>query len=200
VTDELPDEFTVDEFLGGHEPPSVTVYVTMRADLLAVHSQLQHEYDEASKADRLEVRHPIAPQILDKIGEVESEIAATERPFTFRGIGSSDYRKLITRKENRPRSQDREDSLQFNPDNFPPALIAASSQQPDISPAQAQQLYETLSDAQFGKLWQAAIAVNIGADDAPKSVRRSTTADGAETPSSTPANEESPSASSLADQ
>lgn len=190
------DEFTVDDFLGGYQPPRVTVHVTMRADLLALHSQLQHDYDVAAKDDQIEVRHPQAPRILDQIAEVEEQIAASTRPFTFEGLPSNDYRRLITRKENRPRAQDRDDRLDFNPENFPVALVAASAVQPKISPADARKLYDTLSDSQFGKLWQGAVAVNIGADDAPKSVRRSSAEDPNGTSSNSAASGESLAASS----
>jgi len=187
---------SIDDFLGGYQPPRVTVHVTMRADLLALHSQLQHDYQIAAKDDDVEVRHPQAPRILDQIAEVEEQIAASTRPFTFQGIPSNDYRKLITRKENRPRAQDRDDRLDFNPENFPVALIAASAVSPAISPAESRKLYELLSDSQFGKLWQGAVAVNIGADDAPKSVRRSSAEDPSGTSSSSVASEGSLAASS----
>jgi hypothetical protein len=199
TTDEVDDTFTVDEFLGGYEPPRVTVRVTMRADLLAQHTELLHAYEVALRDDAIEVRHPEAPAIAEQIAVLEDEIRASERPFVMQGLNAADYRKLITSKRCRPRKQDLDDKLDFNPETFPVELIAASSHQPKINPVQAQQLFDTLNDSQFGKLWQAAVAVNIGADDAPKSVRRSTAEGGDETSSSTPPSEESPSASSLAD-
>lgn len=200
TTDEVDDTFTVDEFLGGYEPPRVTVYVTQRADLLAEHADLLRAYQVAQREDAIEVRHPEAPAIADRLAELETEIKASERPFVMQGLPAVEYRALISSKRCRPRKQDLDDKLDFNPDTFPVELIAASSHQPKIDPVQARQLYERLSDSQFGRLWQAAIAVNIGADDAPKSVRRSTVEGGGETSSSTPLNGESPSASSSDDE
>jgi len=180
---------TLDDFLGGYQPPRVTVRISQRADLLARHAELQRAHAAAVRDDRDQNRNPEAPAVFDQITAVEDEIAASEFPFTFQAVGRHQYLRMIV--QHKARKQDRDMQLDFNADTFPQALIAASAVEPEISLEQAEKLVQTLSDSQFGRLWQAAIAVNIGDDSAPKSVRRSSTAAPNGTSSTSAAPEES---------
>jgi len=185
---------SIDDFLGGYQPPRVTVFVTMRADLLARHAELKHAHQLAVRDDLQQNRDPQAPGILDELRTVETELAESEFPFTFEALGRHQYMKV--KAQHPARKQDRSARLDFNEETFPAALIAASAVEPAMEPEQAVELVDRLSDGQFVKLWNAAISVNVGADDVPKSVLRSDTAASNGTSSTTASPEESPDPSS----
>lgn len=187
-------EPSLDDFLGGYEPPRRSVTITQRADLLEEHGQLQKALQLAIREDMDQLAGARTPALRARLKELEDEIRASEFTFTFQGLGSQKYTKLKARHI--PTSKDRQSGLDFNSETFPPALISASSVSPEISPAQAQTLVETLSEGQLTKLWNTAIAVNVGADDAPKSVMPSAPAASNGTSSSTAAPEGSLAASS----
>ena len=186
---------SIDDFLGGYEPPRVTVRVTQRADLLARHAELKHLHQLAVRDDLQQNRPAEAPGILDELRDVETELAQSEFPFTFEALGRHKYMRV--KAAHPARKQDRADRLDFNAETFPAALIAASAVDPVIDDDQATELVERLSDGQFTKLWNAAISVNVGADDVPKSVLRSDTAASNGTSSTTASPEGSLEASSL---
>lgn len=185
---------TVDDFLGGYQSPRVTVRVTQRADLLARHADLKHQHQIALRDDLQLNRDPQAPAVIDELRDVEAELAASEFPFTFEALGRHKYMRV--KAAHPARKQDRSDRLDFNADTFPAALIAASAVEPTMTDEQAVELVDRLSDGQFTKLWNAAIAVNVGSDDVPKSVLRSDSAASNGTSSTTASPEESPEASS----
>jgi len=180
---------TIEEFLGDYRSPRVSVRVTQRADLLAEHVRLQAAHKRATRGDLSENRLPEAPGIVDELRAVEAAIAASEFEFTFEALGRQEYLQLLAAHP--PRHEDRTERLSFNGETFPPALVAASAVEPAISEAQAAQLVERLSDAQFSKLWNAALTVNIGDDSAPKSVLRSATTEQNDGSSTTASPEES---------
>lgn len=185
---------TIEEFLGDYRSPRVSVRVTQRADLLAEHVRLQAAHKAAVRGDMSENRLAEAPGIVEQLKAIEAEIAASEFTFTFEALGRQEYLQLLAAHP--PRQEDRAERLSFNGETFPPALVAASAVEPTISAEQAEQLFTTLSDAQFSKLWNAALSVNIGDDSAPKSVLRSVTTeqnDGSSTTASPEGSLEAPS-------
>jgi hypothetical protein len=184
---------SIEEFLGGYQPPRNSVQITQRADLLARHAELNAAHGVAIRDDMALNRNPEAPAILAELHDLEDEIAASEVTFTFESIGRHKYLRLIA--SHPPTKKDRSDRLDFNADTFPQALVAASCVSPVMTVEQAVELEERLSDGQFRKLWNAAIGVNIGDDAAPKSALRSLTAAQTETSSNTADLEESPEAS-----
>ena len=116
-----------------------------------------------------------ANRIRDRIEQLEDEMAASEVVFTFTAMGRHEFMRL--KAKHRPRREDRSDGADFNMDTFPPALIAATCSDPQMTEDEGAELCERLSDGQFTKLWNAAIGVNVGDDSSPKSVRRSATTD-----------------------
>lgn len=64
-----------------------------------------------------------------------------EVEMTFRAIGAIDYDKLVSK--NPPTIEQRADGASFNLDTFAPALIAAVSSDPDISPEDAKAIWNS---------------------------------------------------------
>lgn len=185
---------SIEDFLGGYQSPRRSVTITQRADLLDEHGRLQRALQIAIRDDLSSNKGAQAPRIRRELEQLEDTIRASEFEFTFEAMESNAYSEL--KAKHYPRPSDRKNGLDFNGDTFPPALIAASSAAPEISLEQAERLCSTLSEGQLTKLWNCAIGVNMGADDAPKSVMPSGRADESATSSSTADPEGSPAASS----
>lgn len=191
----------IDEILGEFRSPRITEFITTRADLLARRAELQDAHHRAVRTDANTNGPKEAPRIFDEIEQIEDEILASRRPVTFEALGRNEYRRLMLKHP--PRAEDRKAQLPYNAETFPAALIAACAvvvddgeTSPMMTEAQANDLCERLSGGQFQKLWNAAIAVNVGDDEAPKSVRPSATTVTNGTSSTTAPPEGSPAPSS----
>lgn len=160
---------------GQHRRPVHTVRIPMRADLPDEIARLELEVRRAKVVDARENRDPVALQIARQIQDLEVELAASEEAFTFQALARGAARELIAEH---PATEDQQKNaaaegrrLQWNPDTYPPALIAASC----ISPAgftleDATEIWDEWSDGQVAQLWSACLSVNAGTVDVgPKS-------------------------------
>ena len=168
-------EWTWDRIEAESTPPEVSVSICVRGDLVAEHDRLDGELRRVRDEDDRENRPPQAPQIAQQIQDLEEQIRAAEVEFTFRAIG----RKALTDLEaTHPATAEQQDAqedgtrLTWNPETYPPALVAASCVAPaGITLARAQHAYETWSTGQWSKLWRACLTANLGSTDpGPKSV------------------------------
>lgn len=183
----------IEEFLGAAQAPRLSVPINRRADLLARHAQLKEAHARALRDDLGNAGitgGKLAPEIQRQIEECEDEMADSVVTFTFEGLGRQEYERL--RAAAPPRREDKAQQLDFNADTFPPMLFAACCVEPAMTLEQAQRLCAQVTEGQFTDLWQAAIAVNVGSDAVPKSVRRSATGEPSGTSSTTAALGESP--------
>lgn len=185
---------SIEEFLGGYRPPRISITVTQRADLLAELTTAANRYERLKHTSEALNGGGDARSLLDEIERLSNEIADSSFDFDFEAISRHEYQRLIDAHP--PTEEHRANGLIFNADTFPQALVARCAVRPKITPAQAAQLMDTLSESQFTKLWNAAASVNIGDDAAPKFVRPSRMADEPEPSSDTPLNTPSPEASS----
>ena len=188
---------SIEEILGGIKPPRNSATITLRADLLARHSELKRAHADAIRDDFSSNDGPQAPRIMEELRELEAEIADSQIVFTFEALGGHRYKRL--RAAHPPTKEQRREGYDFNPGTFPAALLAACSIDPQMDEDQARELEDRLSDGQFTKLWNTAITLNVGDDAAPKSVLPSVLAGSNDGSSSTASPEGSPAASSLAE-
>jgi len=162
-------ELNVDELLSEMAPREVTVRVLLRQGLLTDHARLERELELAVKGDQRENRTPLAPTISKQIVDLEDEIDAAKREFTFRSLGSRKWSDLLAKhpptrdqKKNDPRAA-------FNDETFPVEAVAASSHSPKLTVDEAQAFQDGLPKLEWQALWQAAAQANLGGDDSPKS-------------------------------
>ena len=159
---------------------TATTSVLLRQDLAREHARLQTELNEALRDDANYNRTPQAPVIAQRIADLEAEIESAKVTFTFRALPRREYVDLIsahppTKKQLADlatKSSDplRKPSLEFDPERFPIALIAACSFDPVMSEDDVRRLDKALADEQWSRLWGAAIAANVGDSD-PKASR-----------------------------
>lgn len=65
----------------------------------------------------------------------------TELQLTFKAIGAQAYDKLVSKHP--PKAEQRVEGASFNIDTFAPALIAACSVDPEMSPEDAKEIWES---------------------------------------------------------
>ncbi len=175
-------------------PKTFTVKACLRGDLLAEHDRLEEALAEARRLDDKELRHAQAPHIAAQLEEIEEQIDAAAIPFTFTAIGQKAWTDLLV--QHRPGDEDKTEGYEFNPLTFPQAAIAASASDPEMTEAQAQQLFEILNFGQWQQLWSGCLAANVEGTSVPFSRAASAVLRGYETKSKAPSTTESPEASS----
>lgn len=170
---------TFDEIMGELRLPRLTARVYTRGDLLAETTRLANAYEATRSTsysdDELGAANsPAAAErdrIFDRLEELNAELEASVVEFEFQALGAIEYRML--QEAHKPRPSDVEAGVDFNIDTFPSALVSACSFDPVMTVDQVDQLFASIHDGEFKKLWSTAIAVNVAEVSAPKFVRRS---------------------------
>lgn len=90
-----------------------------------------------------------------------------EISLTFTSIGSKAYDKLVSKHP--PTAEQRLDGATYNPDTFAPALVSVCMTDPEITEAQAKQLWtsETWSRGDLMAMFGTAVGVNNQGSDIP---------------------------------
>jgi hypothetical protein len=149
---------------------------------LCLDSELGEEYSEAKQALRY-AEMEVQSGTMDENGAQarfkeaqdrynKAEQAATERSvkFVFRNIGRKRYEEILL--DNQPTDAQKEkveamgqdpDNLEWDPDQFPPKLIAASMAEPDFTEEQILEIWNDpdWSPAELGALFSTAQQVQF---------------------------------------
>lgn len=172
-----------------------SVRLCLDGELMDQIEQLDDSLTQALEADAAENRHPEAPAIAARIVELTEQARAKEVLFSFRHMGRRPWRDLIA--EHPPTDSDKANGGDFNTSTFPVAAMVASCIAPTgVTQELIQELAdETLTDAQWNRLWATCHAANTGGADIPLSVAAYAIARGTET-SSAPRGSTEPAAAS----
>lgn len=157
-----------------HSNARQSVTLCVRGDLVDEIARLEEQMRREDEADQGLNRTAVAPQIARQIQALEEEAREAEAVFTFQGLGQGRFAKLQAQHpatdENRKALGT--DELEWNPETFPPALLAASC----IAPAELAgnveewtEIHQTWSNGQVLRLWAACMAANAMGADTPKS-------------------------------
>lgn len=97
----------------------------------------------------------------------DSDGQVIEYVFTMRAIGSKAYDVLVA--VHPPTADQKKDQMTYNPDTFGPALIAACSVSPSLTPNEAKELWDSdeWSRGEVMALFSAAVEVNSKGLDVP---------------------------------
>lgn len=186
--------FNVDDFLSQREGNEDSCQIVMKGRLADEISRLQDEFKMARRLDESENRVPQAPGIADQIEALRAEMEASARTFEFEELPRHEYEDLIG--EHPPRKVDSEGGAQWNADTFPPALIAAASKEPKLTPKDAQRLWDDLPFGEARRLWLTALSPQGKVGSVPLAVSGTGSTTTIGTKSGTADQEESPEASS----
>jgi hypothetical protein len=138
-----------------------TVKICLDGALLAERDRLQDELLEAVQRDEFDDDSlATASPVATKLQELEDQVRDAEVEFVFQTIGATAWRALLA--DHRPRPRDKDLGYSFNADTLPVAAVAASAVDPELTPAQAEALADTLSTGQWALLWSTCLEVNVG--------------------------------------
>lgn len=160
----------IEEILAAKKPRHETAWILVDPDLQAKHQDLVDRLDEAKDAEKGREKgwRTEVPRLEAELDQLEAEIAAQRHPFQFKSLGRTKYGALLD--EFPPREGNRTDRLTgFDSDEFPPALLAASAVDPEMTVAHAKEIWggEDWSDAETTRLFQAALKAQKELVDVP---------------------------------
>lgn len=156
------------------------------ADIKRAHRNSRHEVtlvmDTASvvEAQRLAAQLEQAPEgeqptLARRVRALEDTAADSAVTFVFEGLGRSRYDLLVAEHpatDEQAAAVPEGQTLRWNPETFPPALLAASCVEPaDIAGDVEEwaEIHRDWSAGQNARLWGACLAANAGVNEAPKS-------------------------------
>lgn len=187
--------FTVDDFLGDFTPPTVDVRICPRTDLRDKHRELERRLVESSQSPSSSLADSGgAKGLAEELQAVEAEMEAATRSFRFQALSRRRWRGLLAGHP--PQKQHKSEGLDFNPETFPVAAIAACAVEPAMNAEQAEKLADALPLGEFERLWAGVLEVNLGVSGNPKSMIATAILRTNGASSTTAALEESPEASS----
>ena len=158
--------WSVDDFLDDFQAPSIEARICPRADLLERHKEAERRLVESGQSSGSLAGE--AAELAQRVRDLEDEIDASTRTIKFRALSRRRWRTLLA--EHHPLKVHKADGLDFNPETFPVAAIAACAVEPSLTQEQAERLADALPLGEFEKLWQSVLSVNLGVTDTPKSV------------------------------
>lgn len=164
--------FSLDEFLGDDGDDDFTVDVPIKPKGLAKkHAELERLIQQkmgqsSSLGGDSELR-----EMASALQELEQRMDERTKVYKFRGLAPARWRAL--KAEHPPTKEHKAGGLDFNPDTFPAAAIAACCVEPQMTLAEAKALEadESVSSGDFELLCDGVFTANMGVlTDTPKSV------------------------------
>lgn len=145
-----------------------TVLICLAGDVAAEVERLEAELAAASdwQAESIADRHP-GVVIAERIAEARERMKAAEVPFTFRALGAKAWSDLVAAHPGKIEGEP------WDAETLAPALVSASAVDPEMTPDDVDELFETLNLAQRQQLIDAAWHVNGEATSIPFSLRAS---------------------------
>lgn len=152
---------------------SVTVPLNAAAADEAV--QLERELRKLREEDGdIADRSEEIAELAARIRELEAAASESEMTFTFEGLGRGRYAKMIAQYP--PTDQQKADldpDLVYDPERFPPALMAASCVEPAELAGDIEEwadIHENRSPGIVTRLWRGCQQAHLGVADVPKSL------------------------------
>lgn len=163
-------EATVEDLLTKKKPTTKTVRITLDNELAQQWHAAKGKVDAAKLAYARIASSDNEEQLRDAeaaLEECEKLVEPATVEITLRSIGRPAYRALLD--EHPPTDEQNKDSkrkgfgeLNYNPDTFPQALVAACSLSPKMTLAEVQAIYSSndYNDEELNTLTLAALTVN----------------------------------------
>jgi hypothetical protein len=154
---------TVNELRAKFTAREKSVTFVTAGDLLAEHEALSAQLADAMRKQRTTLDDgTTVQQCAERLTALESDLAASTVTVKVRSIGRNAFRRLM--------AEHASDGEPFDPDMFPPALIAACSLDPVMTVDEVNGLGDVLTFAQWDELFGAAWEACSEVDGVPFSV------------------------------
>lgn len=162
---------TIAELRSKKKPVTKRVTIQLDGELATEIALMREKYQAARDYDRTSNENDTAPSIEKQINELIEDSRITEYTFVFQSIGRPNYDKLVSLPEHKPTKEQKRDNATFNADTFPPALIAASCVDPELSLEEAKDMFNDPSwnGAELANLFVGALEANTETGDIPLS-------------------------------
>lgn len=149
---------SIDDVLASATRRTNTVTVSLRGDLADRHDILVRQLAAADDDERL-------LELAEAVKAVEAEARAAAVDFVVVSIGKKRWTELLA---DHPSTEEHRLSfgrgLDYNPETFPYAAIAACCVAPEgLTPDKVRELEETMTVVEWDRLWGAVLTLNIGA-------------------------------------
>ena len=145
------------EILGQIRRPTATVPLCLRGDLMAVWEQLERDFEAANNSVDDDVtasgRSSRAGKIAREMEDLRREMQAATRVFTLQASRRPEWLRMYN--EHRP-----DDGDDAKKEAFAVAIVAACAADPVMTPAQAEQLRDELTDGQWEDLVRGVMKLN----------------------------------------
>jgi hypothetical protein len=161
----MPD---IKDVLAKIKPREHTVRICLAGDVAAEYDRLEAELSKTAQwqPQSMAEANPSAA-IAEKMVAVQERMREAEVEFTFRALGAKAWSDLVAQH---PSSKEGES---FDPESLAPALVAACAVDPEMTPSDVTELFETLNVGQRQQLTEAAWHVNGEATSVPFSLHAS---------------------------
>jgi len=164
----MAGDFDLDTWLEDYEPYIATAKVVQKAALIAEHTRLDLAWIKARQAADDVMHDAEAADVEQALRACETEIAASEKTFTFRSAGQETWQNL--KRKYPPTDAQRTEGLDTNLEPFSIDVIVACSHEPKITRPQAETMMRKLPPGEYEKLYRAVLEANGEVLGAPKSV------------------------------
>ncbi len=147
------------------------VPIQIDGEIAAEILELRAKITLAEQFDSKRNKPETALKLKKKLEELIERSRDTEITFIFKSLGRIVYDDLVELPEHQPSDEQKKEGAQFNPDTFPPALVAAAAVDPEISIEEAVEIFgdSEWNGAELQKLFFAALEVNTETGDIPLS-------------------------------
>lgn len=156
----------IDELIATAQPRTEEVRVCARGDLVEAHGQAVLELQAAINDDDSLAGSPKVTAAAERVKAIEDELEASTVTFRLQSVSRQTWANLLAKYP--PSKEQRRAGQDHDPEKFPVAAVAACVVEPDLSPAQAEQLAARLPFGEWTKLWLAALSLNVMGMPAPK--------------------------------
>jgi hypothetical protein len=166
----VTDDDLIDRLIATAAARTEKVRVCARGDLVDRHRQLAEDYKAEVRVDGTLVdssanaARPI--ELAEAIAEAETEMEACTVTITVATVSQRTWADLLLKHP--PSPSQRREGLDHDPAGLQIAAVSACAIDPEITPLQAEQLYDTLPSGEWTRLWLAIFGLNATATPHPK--------------------------------
>lgn len=155
-----------------YQPTLVRTSICLDSELVLEIDRLTEQFEREKTLDEQMNRTPVAPGLAERIVQLRGQAKDAEVEFVFASIGRKAYTDL---RLAHPASKEQEDNasatLGWDPDTFPPALLALSVVEPTgTTAAWWARKYDEWGTGQITRLWGACMAAQGGVVEVPKAI------------------------------
>lgn len=167
------------------QPTLYRAAICLDSQLVLDIERLEEQLAVEQHLDSTTNRIALAPALAERIIELRDQAKAAEVEFVFKSIGRGEYTDLL--RKHQPTDEQQADAaalgqrLGWDPETFPPALMAAAAVEPTgTDEAWWARKYDEWGVGQITRIWNTCLAAQGGVVEVPKATAASELMSGSE--------------------